>query len=371
MDPVMDAMIVAGGAGSRLWPLTADTPKPLLEFCTAPFLQGVIRRLADCGVRRVFLVVGADTAPFEGLVGPARRAGVEVRFAPEPRPLDTAGGVRSVLDEVDGTFLVLNGDILTDVDLGAVIAAHHTAGAAATLVLTRVPDTSSFGVCIRDGERITAFLEKPSREEAGGHDTVNAGTYVLEPSALARFAAGPLSFEREVFPSLVRDGEHVAGFVSDAVWADLGTPSRFLAGHRLVLDGELHWPTLEDLSRRADRVWVGVDVEIDDGAQVRGPAILADGVRIAAGAVIGAHSVIGARTVVERQATVSAAVLGAGVQVGHDARLEGALVGAGAVIGPGARVGRRAVIRSGVRIDAGVSVDADATVPDRVGSDTT
>jgi mannose-1-phosphate guanylyltransferase len=162
MPRVREAMIVAGGAGTRLLPLTATTPKPLLPFCGAPFLEGVIRRLAAVGVERVLLVVGADTAPFAALTASARRAGVEVEAVPEPEPLDTAGGVRSVLDQVTGTFLVLNGDILTDVDLAAAIAAHEAAGADGTLVLTRVEDTSTFGVCVREGTRIVDFVEKPA-----------------------------------------------------------------------------------------------------------------------------------------------------------------------------------------------------------------
>lgn len=245
MSAVREAMIVAGGAGTRLRPLTLSTPKPLLPCCGEPFLLGVLRRLAAHGVRRVLLVVGPDPRPFAVLRAPAAQLGVTVTTVPEPEPLDTAGGVRSALDQVSGAFFVLNGDILTAVDLDRVVAAHRSAAAAATLVLTRVEDPSTFGVCVRDGSRIVDFVEKPAPGTLPGQDTVNAGTYLLEPDALAGFPAGRLSFERTVFPGLLAAGDHLEGVVHDGAWADLGTPDRYRAGHRLVLDGRVSWPGLD------------------------------------------------------------------------------------------------------------------------------
>jgi mannose-1-phosphate guanylyltransferase len=218
---------------------------------------------------------------------------VTVEAVPEPEPLDTAGGVRAALDRVRGTFLVLNGDILTGVDLAAVTATHARAGAAATLVLTRVEDTSTYGVCVRDGTRIVDFVEKPAPGTLPGQDTVNAGTYVLEPDALARFPEGRLSFERTVFPGLVAAGAHVEGHVDDGVWADLGTPERFLHGHRLALDG--HWrgrpsttcPADADGVRRAD------DVQVASDAVVTGPALLLAGTTGGRRARVGPHVVLG------------------------------------------------------------------------------
>lgn len=243
---VNTAMIIAGGAGTRLRPLTATTPKPMLPLCGAPFLTGMIARLGAQGVARVRLVVGADTAPFEPLRVEAARHGVTVEMVPEPEPLDTAGGVRSACDDLDEPFLVCNGDILTDVDVAAAAEAHRAAGAAATIVCTRVDDPSSYGVAVREGSRIVRFVEKPEPGALPGHDTVNAGTYVLDPEALREFPTGPLSFEREVFPTLLQQGARVEGFVDQGrVWADLGTPTRLLRGQRLVLDRALAWPPLQ------------------------------------------------------------------------------------------------------------------------------
>jgi mannose-1-phosphate guanylyltransferase len=355
-------MIVAGGAGTRLKPLTETTPKPLLPFCGAPFLSGVVRRLAAAGIERVLLVVGADTGPFEPLAASMRRHGVAVETVPEPEPLDTAGGVRAALDRVAGTFLVLNGDVLTDVDLPAVVDAHRTADAGATLVLTRVEDTSSYGVCVREGRRIVAFVEKPAPGTLPGQDAVNAGTYVLEPSVLERFPVGRLSFEREVFPRLVDDGVHVEGVVSDAVWADLGTPDRMLDGHRLALDGALAWPTLADVPDHGDGVRLDHDVEVAADAVLRGPVLLRSGARVEAGATIGPHTVVDHDAHVGAGATVRDSVLGPAARVAADAMLVRVLTGPDATIGTGARLEAGAVLGAGAHVAAGAVLSAGARV---------
>lgn len=331
MTFVRDAVIVAGGAGTRLRPWTATTPKPLLPFCGEPFLAGVLHRLAAVGVEHVHLVVGADPSPFETLRPTADRLGVGLTAVPEPEPLDTAGGVREVADDLGGPTLVLNGDILTDVPLAPVIAAHLDAHAAATLVLTRVEDTSAFGVCVLDGTRIVDFVEKPAPGSLPGQDAVNAGTYVLDPAVLRRFPRGRLSFERDVFPGLVAAGDHVEGVVSDAVWADLGTPERFLAGHRLALDGALRWPTLPAGDERGVRVLAGAEVAPD--AEVVGPVLLGAGSRIEAGARVGPHVVLGAGARVEAGATVRDSALREDAVIGARATVTGALLGVGARVG--------------------------------------
>jgi mannose-1-phosphate guanylyltransferase len=359
---VRDAMIVAGGAGTRLRPLTATTPKPLLPFCGAPFLSGVIRRLAAVGIDRVLLVVGADTAPFDRLRGDAAAHGVEVETVPEPTPLDTAGGVRAALDRVRGTFLVLNGDILTDVDLQAVTATHTRAGAAATLVLTRVADTSSYGVCVRDGTRIVDFVEKPEPGTLPGQDTINAGTYVFEPEALARFPQGRLSFERTVFPGLVGAGAHVEGHVDEGVWADLGTPERFRHGHRLALDGALAWPSLADVPVDGHGIRRAADVEVAPDAVVTGPVLLLAGTRVAASASVGPHVVLGAGAAVGPGAGVTDTVAFDGARIGAGATVRGALLGAGAMVGEDATVPEDVVLGDGAHVAPGTVLAAGARV---------
>ncbi len=363
MGDVQEALIVAGGAGTRLRPMTDTTPKPLLPFCAAPFLAGVLARLADAGVRRVWLVVGADPFPFRVLEPVARAHGMELEAVPEPEPLDTAGGVRSVIERCEGSAFVLNGDVLTDVDLGAVGRGHVAAGADATLVLTRVEDTSTFGVCVLDGERITGFVEKPAPGTLPGQDAVNAGTYVLEPTALARFPLGRLSFERRVFPDLVASGALVRGVVSDAAWADLGTPERYLEGHRLALSGALTWPTLAALPADANGLRSGPDVAVAPGATVVGPALFAAGATVGDGARVGPDVVLGAGCRVGAGATVTDSVLGAGTVVGAGATVRGLLTGSGAAVADAAVIAGPVVLGDGAVAPAGATLEAGTRIP--------
>lgn len=360
---VREACIVAGGAGTRLRPLTTTTPKPLLPFCGQPFLAGVLARLAGVGVQRVLLVVGADPEPFAVLEPHAATLGIELIAIPEPTPLDTAGGVRAALEHVSGTFLVLNGDILTDVDLAAVIEQHRAVDATATLVLTRVEDTASFGVCVREGTRITDFVEKPAPGTLPGQDAVNAGTYVLEPEALSGFPLGPLSFERRVFPELVTAGHHVEGYVSDAVWADLGTPERYLAGHRLALDGALRWPALDAVPDLGDGVRLAEDVDLAADARVVGPVLLGPGVRVRSGATVGPHAVLGEGASVGEGGRVIDSVLADRVLLGDEVDAHRLLAGPDVHVASGTVLGRDVVIGDGARLDAGASVPDGARVP--------
>jgi len=339
------ALIVAGGRGTRLLPLTERVPKPMLPFCGAPFLAGLARRLGEAGVRRVGLVVGADTAPFVPLVALLAPHGIDVTLVPEPVPLDTAGGVRSATFDLAEPVLVLNGDVLSDLDVAALVAAHEAADAAATIALTRVPDTSTFGVCVLEGDRITAFVEKPAPGTLPGHDTVNAGAYVLAAGVLARFGEGPLSFEREVFPTLLAQGETIAGHVHEGVWTDLGTPERFLEGQRLVLDGALAWPPYDELRELdaaeggAPGIRVGRDVRIAADARLDAPVVLGDGVHVGPGAAVGPY-----------------VVAAEGVRIGAGADVAGALLAAGSVVGDGARVEDSLIADGGVVDDGGEAI---------------
>ncbi len=360
MGGVREAMIVAGGAGTRLRPLTLTTPKPLLPFCGPPLLTGMIGRLAAVGVERVLLVVGAEVSPFAALRDDAAALGVTLETVPEPEPLDTAGGVRSALQRVTGTFLVCNGDILTDLDLGALVASHRRAGAAATLALSRLEDPRSFGVCVLEGSRIAGFVEKPAPGELPGQDTINAGTYVLEPEALAGFTPGRLSFERQVFPELVAAGAHVEGVVGEGVWADLGTPGRYRAGHRLALDGALDWPSLRAWPADADGVRLAGDAQVASGVELRGPVLALPGARVEAGAVLGPHVVLGAGAHLGTGVELADSVLHDRVGIGPGVRAHGLVAGHGSSIGRQARLGADVVLGAGFQVPAHAAIDAGA-----------
>nr|WP_274388374.1 NDP-sugar synthase [Salsipaludibacter albus] len=344
-------MVVAGGRGTRLRPLTDDCPKPLLPLAGDPFLMGVVRRLAAVGVRRVFLVVGDDTTPFEVLRDPAGALGVEVVAVPEPEPLDTAGGVRSAIDRVDGPTFVLNGDVLTDLDFAAMADHHARTGADVTISLTLVEDTSSYGVCVREGTRIVDFVEKPAPGTLPGQRGVNAGTYLLQPDALDAFAQGRLSFERTVFPGILAAGGHVEGFASEGVWADLGTPSRYRHGHHLVLAGAMPWPSVAAVADRGDGVRVAADARVADDARLVGPCLVLDGARVASGAVVGPDVVVGREAVVGAEAVLQDTVLLDGAVVGDGVAAVGLVAGERSTVRAGAELGHGVVLGTGVVVD--------------------
>lgn len=357
-------MIVAGGRGTRLAPLTDTTPKPLLPLVGVPFLHGQVSRLAAAGIRRVWLVVGQDTSPFSFLVDAFASHGVTITLVPEPEPLDTAGGVRAVIDETDGPVVVCNGDVLTDVDVRELGAAHRAADAIATLSVIRVDDPSTYGVCVREGSRIIDFVEKPAPGTLPGQDTVNAGTYVLAPGALDAFPHGRLSFERDVFPGLLASGAHVESVVWDGVWVDLGTPARLLRGHRLVLDGTMPWPVPADLVDLGDGVRVHPDAHVDDGAHLRGPLAVLAGATVDA-ATIGPHVVLGPDTSVAAGVRVSNTVTRTGAVIGAGVALDSCILGRGATVADHDQSGvdlHDVVLADGVSVGPGDDLPAGARV---------
>lgn len=347
------AVIVAGGRGTRLQPLTYAVPKPLLPFCGAPLLEGSIRRLVASGVRRVFLVVGDEPAAFEALRPLCTRLGVTLEFVPEPTPLGTAGGVRNLAERSSGSLLVLNGDIVTTLDYAAVVAAHRESGAAVTIVLGRVEDASSYGVALRAGSRIERFIEKPPPGSLSHEEQVNAGTYVIEPDVLVTHPPGELSFEYDVFPDLLGRGGHVEGFDWEGTWLDLGTPQRYRQGHRLVLDRKLEWPTIDDVAEVADGLWAASTAVVEAGATLREPVLLLPGTRVAADAVVGPWTVLGRGATVDRGAVVDRAIIHDHVRIGAGVIASGLIAGFGACVEAGARLGRdvllgaEEVVRSG------------------------
>ena len=363
MHTALDAVIVAGGRGTRLQPLTHDTPKPLVEFCGEPFLAGVLRRLAAAGVERVLLVVGADTAPFDVLAPTAAELGIELEAVPEPTPLDTAGGVRSVADRLRGPTIICNGDILTDIDLGAIVDHHVRHEATATLALTRVDDTSSFGVCVREGTRITDFVEKPAPGTLPGQDTINAGTYVLDPAALLRFEPGRLSFERAVFPTLLEDGEHIEGFVWEGAWADLGTPERLRAGTRMALDGELRWPGVQAVAAADGRRHVAAEADVATSAELVGPVLVLPGARIGSGATVGPHVVVGSGTAVGARTTISDSALGSRTVLGEGVSATGLLTSPDVTVADGIEVLGDTVLGEGVTVATPAQLPIGTRVP--------
>lgn len=322
----MRAIVLVGGFGTRLRPLTLDTPKQMLPIGHCTMFERVIRQLGAAGVEQVIVSLGFRPDRFTEAFPGGRCAGVDLHYAIEPEPLDTAGAIRfAALDAgVDDTFLVVNGDVLTDLDHAWLIGEHRRLGGEATIHLLGVDDPSRFGVvAIDDDRRVQAFVEKPPPGTEPSN-LINAGTYVMEPSVVERIASGrKVSVERETFPALAADAA-LFGAVSDVYWIDAGTPAAYLTANLDLIDGT-----------RATEPAVAADARVDDAAKVS-HAVVGPGAVVEAGAVVEDSVVMGGATI-SAGASVRSSIVGVGAVVGADASVvDGAVVGHRAAVAPGA-----------------------------------
>ena len=359
----MQAVILAGGFGTRLRPLTSTRPKPLIPFANEPFLLHNLRQLGGAGFTEVILSTMYLPEAFDELIPMARKAGVEVVLSSEDTPMGTSGAVKRLSHLLDDTFLVLNGDILVDLDFGRLLALHAERRAAATLALVRVPDPSAFGlVPVDTSDRVEAFLEKPGPDEDRWvTDLINAGVYVLEPEVLEHVPAGqPSSFERNLFPNLLASGAPVYGFELHGYWKDLGTPIAYLQAQADLLEGRLHLPINAQERRRNQYVADGASIA--EGAVLRGPVMVGAGARIEDEARVFGPSVLGPESVVEGGARLERSVLLDGARVEAGAKVSDSIVGSEVVVGSGAVVsdgtilGDRVVIEDGNVLAGGLRV---------------
>ncbi|HEY7137751.1 MAG TPA: NDP-sugar synthase [Acidimicrobiia bacterium] len=328
----MKAIVLVGGEGTRLRPLTYHTPKPLLPIANVPFLERQLTWLGRHGVDEVVLSLGYLPEAFEAHFASHRFGDMDIRWVIEREPLGTAGGIRFAADGIDERVVVCNGDVLTDLDLTGLVRFHDDRGAQATIALTQVEDPSAFGVVpTRDDGAVKAFVEKPPPGKAPTN-WINAGTYVLEPAVLARIPPRlTVSIERETFPKMLDTPRKLFAQHSDAYWIDIGTPRKYAEAHADVLAGRLGFPPAPGATESSPGVWVQGRVELDPDARVRGPVLLGQGARIGAGADV-SESVVGPGAVVEPGARVLRAVVLAGARVEADDKA------VDAVIAPDARL---------------------------------
>lgn len=348
----MRAVVLVGGEGTRLRPLTDTRPKQLLPIVGVPMIERVVERLAASGVDEVVLSLGYRPDAFLGPYGHGDIHGVPAQCVVEPEPLDTGGAIAFAARQVgiDDTFIAVNGDVLSDVNVADLVATHRDRGALATLALITVPDPSRFGVVVTSADgRVEAFVEKPPAGQAPA-STVNAGCYVLDPAVLDRVAPGQrVSVERQVFPGLAEEGLLFARVGAD-YWLDTGTPEAYLQAHRDLLEGRRGAVPARGATRLADGLWASGDAEVAGVAG--GGSFLGDKTVVALGATVHASS-LGADVRVESGATIRGSVLLDGVRVCSGAAVDGSVVGAGAVIGAGARVSGGSVIGDGATVAAG------------------
>jgi mannose-1-phosphate guanylyltransferase len=327
----MKALILAGGLGTRLRPLTYTRPKHLLPIVNRPHIEHVFDLLGHFGIEQIVLLTSYLAQTFESTVERAAGRGIHIDVTHEPQPLGTAGALKNALDFVsDGTFLAFNGDVLTDVDLARVIAFHRDREAEATILLTPVSDPSAYGVVPTDGHgRVAGFIEKPPREEAPTN-LINAGVYVLEPTVLDRIPEERVwSAERDLFPGLVQEGARLYALGTDAYWIDIGTPDKYLQANLDALAGR--YSTTVQPSGYGPGVVAGVGATVSPSARVAS-ATLGPGAVVEEGAIV-ERSVLLGRSRVATGAVVMDSILGEGAEVPMGARVKGAVLADGEVAG--------------------------------------
>lgn len=341
-----DAVILVGGKGTRLRPLTNSIPKPMLPVAGAPFLEHLLARIKEAGMTHVVLGTSFKAEVFEEHFGDGSHLGLEIEYVVEDEPLGTGGGIRNVLDHLRyDRAMVFNGDVLGGTDLQAVLNTHVEQEADVTLHLLRVSDPRAFGCVPTDADgRVSAFLEKT---EDPPTDQINAGSYVFNRSVIEKIPVGrPVSVEREIFPGLLEAGARVFGHVDQAYWRDMGTPADFVRGSSDLVRGIAPSPLL---AGRNGESLVDESSAIAGGALLLGGTVIGRGVEVGGGARV-EESVIFDGVQIEAGATVERCVIAAGVRIGARAHLVDCVIGEGAVIGA------RCELRDGLRVWPGVNL---------------
>ena len=332
----MQALILAGGKGTRLRPLTVYTPKPIVPICNRPFLLYQIETLRRAGIHDITLSLSYQPLKIEQLFGNGSDFGVKIKYTTEPQPMGTAGAYKFAEDFIRDRTVVFNGDILTDLDLEKVLKEHEARQAAATIVLAPVDNPSAYGLVETEADgRVRRFLEKPQADEITCN-TINAGTYILEPRLLDLIPAGEsYSFEYGLFPDLLRRGEaFYANIPDNAYWIDLGTPERYLQAHHDLLAGRVKNVGLPPLRG---------EFECATAAEIDALSIIADDCTIKPGAQI-INSVLGQGCYIDERARIENSVIWSHTRVNAGAQITGAVIGRGCHVGRAAQVGPGAVL---------------------------
>jgi NDP-sugar pyrophosphorylase family protein len=338
----MKAILLAGGKGTRLRPLTIHTPKPIVPIFERPFLHyqlDLLKSVAE--IDEVILSLNYQPRRIEEIFGNGADSGLALRYVVEPVPLGTAGAVRYAGESLHESVVVFNGDVLTQVDLAAVIALHRERRAKATIVLTPVENPAAYGLVETDAQgNIRRFLEKPAADEITC-DTINAGIYILEPDTFDRIPKDTAwSIERSFFPSLVERGETFIGYIYRGYWIDIGTSEKYMQVHRDIMDGRYVYKGLPFSSSAA--VSVSPQARVEEGVTLEGPCFLDEGSVVKAGARIGPYAVVGRQCHIEENAVVEHAIVWANTRIGQEAIVRRS------ILGRQAHIGRSATVEGGV-----------------------
>jgi mannose-1-phosphate guanylyltransferase/phosphomannomutase len=347
----MRAVVMAGGEGTRLRPLTSNQPKPMVSICGKPCIEHIVELVHRYGIDDVVITLAFMPQVIRGYLGDGSALGVRIEYAVEEQPLGTAGSVRNAIHLLDETFVVISGDALCDFDLSEIVAFHRERGALATIALKSVDNPLEFGVVIVDDEgRIERFLEKPSWGQVFS-DTINTGVYVIEPELLERIPEGePYDFSKQLFPDLLAEGAPLYGYVvpENRYWQDIGTIEQYRQANQDVLDGlvGVDVPGV----RLRDNIWLGEGVTLPSVDVIEGPAFLGAYTTVEEGARVGPYAVLGANVTVKGGASVQRSVIDGGTHIGASATVRGA------------SVGRNCDLRARVRIDEGAALGDECVV---------
>jgi NDP-sugar pyrophosphorylase family protein len=339
----MKAILLAGGKGTRLRPLTVHTPKPIVPIFNRPFLYYQIDLLRQVGeIDEAILSLNYQPRRIEEIFGEGEGLGLRLRYVVEPFPLGTGGAIRYAGDQLTESVVVFNGDVLTQVDLAAVLRLHRERKAKATIVLTPVENPRAYGLVETDREgNIQRFLEKPGEDEITCN-TINAGIYVLEPETFDRIPKDTAwSIERSFFPSLIERGETFVAYINDGYWIDIGTPAKYMQVHRDIMDGRYAAPPFAGTAQKA---WVADSARLEDGAELHGPCFVDEGVVMKPGARVLPYSVIGRHTHVDEGAVVEGAIVWPNGWIGREAFVRNSILGRNCHIGRNAVLERELVL---------------------------
>ncbi|MGH7716882.1 MAG: sugar phosphate nucleotidyltransferase [Vulcanimicrobiaceae bacterium] len=350
-------MVLVGGEGTRLRPLTYGTPKPMIPIMGVPFLELMLRRIKDAGIEHAILASGYLPDAISSYFGDGSGLGLRLTYVVEESPMGTAGAIKNVEQHIVGPFFVFNGDVLTSLDLRAMIAFHEKRRGMGALHLITVEDPSAFGAVVHDNTgRITAFVEKPPKGTSPSND-VNAGTYLLEREILDHIPAGrAVSIERETFPTVISGGNALYAHVTSDYWIDLGRPEHYHDAHHHIFDGTM--PLAIPFSKGA----ISGPGKAQPPGTVTPPAFIGANVVIEPGAHVGPLVVLGEGCRVARGARIEDSLLWDGVTVGQDAVIEQSIIASGTRVGARARVAPRSVIGHNVVIDDDAQLSEGARV---------
>lgn len=364
---------MAGGEGTRLRPLTSNQPKPMLPMANRPMMEHVVQLLRTHGFDDIVVTVAFMGNAIRSYFDDGSEFGVRMVYATEETPLGTAGSVRNAQAQLDERFLVISGDVLTDIDLSAVVDDHVRTGPLASIALKAVEDPLEFGIVItREDGSIERFLEKPTWGQVFS-DTINTGIYVLEPDIFEFIPEGrPVDFSSEVFPAVLEQGRPLQGYVAEGYWEDVGTLEAYIRAHQDILDQRVQVQVSGFPLRQG--VWLGKGADVHPTAVVESPAVIGDNCSVGAGATVGEYSVLGLNAQVGANASINRSVIHDNAFLGTGTRLDGCVVGRacdlrhnvrceeGVVLGDETFVGANAVIKSGVKVYPFKTVEAGAIV---------